>query len=124
MYINYGDRDFFENGILVDTEHSDTEINIIRCLPYEDYTGLYQFGVMTVDINDDWIDRNAVMSFIGATETTFNAIEFAIGCTDYYSWNNFGADSYAYDYTHMDKEEICKILKRYMIASNNLDIVW
>lgn len=32
MYRNYGDRDFFENGVLVDTEHSDTTKTNAFCL--------------------------------------------------------------------------------------------
>ena len=28
MYINHGDKNFFEHGILVDSEHSDTLIDM------------------------------------------------------------------------------------------------
>ena len=29
MFVNYGDRNFFEYGVLVDTDHSDTEFPIL-----------------------------------------------------------------------------------------------
>ena len=34
MYSNYGDKDFFERGVLVEVDdHSDTEYNILYCNP-------------------------------------------------------------------------------------------
>lgn len=126
MYINYGDRNFFENGCLVDTEHSDTEFPMILCMPYSDEDDLYQMAEVKVDITDDWIERDRVMDFIGMTEETYNPVQFAIGCTEYYSWEDFGArDCYPnYDWRHMRKEDICEILKHRLIASDDLDIVW
>lgn len=127
MYKNYGDKNFFEYGVLVDNDHSDTEIDIIRCLPYpepdEDGNDIYQFNEMTVDITDEWIDRKAVMDFIGMTEDTFDPVQFAIGCTDWYSWDNFGLP-YAYDWQRMDRNSICDILRHRMIASDGLDMPW
>lgn len=128
MYVNYGDRDFFENGILVDSEHSDTCFRMLLCRPYPDQEDLYQFGDVEVDLDDfkdnGWGDRKAVMDFLGMTEETFDPVQFAIGCTEYHSWDNFGAISYAYDWQRMDKKSICEILKYRQIASDNLDIVW
>ena len=124
MYLSYGDRDFFEHGLLIDAEHSDTEIMAICCEPYPDKEDLFQFGVCTVDITDSWIDRESVMRFIGMSETTFDPVEFAIGCLNYYNWENFGAMNYAYDWTQMDRESIKEHLKHYLIASDNLDICW
>ena len=113
MYTNYGDVDFFEYGILVEKE-SDTEFSILRCVPYSDEENLYMFALLHVDVNDDWIDRDAVMSYLGMNE--FDPIHFAIGCTDYYSWENFGADNYglSYDWRRMTKETIQEELKYYM----------
>lgn len=122
MYINYGDKNFFEYGVLVDSEHSDTEINIIRCLPYDE-ENRYQFNECTVDITDSWIDKKAVMNFIGMTEENFDPIQFAIGCTDYYSWDNFGYP-YHYNWQYMTKEDICEILKYKPIANDNLNVEW
>lgn len=124
MYINYGDKNFFEYGRLVDSEHSDTVLQVICCNPYPDEEDKYQFAECEVDINDMWIDKEAVMSYIGMTEETFNPIQYAIGCIDYYGAENFGALSYAYDWTNMKKADICEILKYRLIANDNLDIEW
>lgn len=123
MYKNYGDRDFFEMGILVDTEHSDTVFPMLRCMPYSDEEDLFQFGELEVDINDSWINEKAVSDFCGSTKAE-DPVGFAIGCTDYYSWDNFGAISYAYDWTRMSRDAIKDILKYRTIALDNLNISW
>ena len=124
MYINYGDKNFFENGVLVDSEHQECEFNILWCRPYDEEDDLYQFSDLLVNINDNWIDRKAVMDFIGMRPENFNPVHYAIGCVDYYGPANFGAECYAYDWTRMTKKEICDILKYRMIASDNLDVCW
>ena len=65
MYVNYGNKDFFERGRLVDSEHSDSVLDILVWDPYSDEEDLYQFGECSVDITDDWIDKQAVMDFLG-----------------------------------------------------------
>lgn len=124
MYLNYGDVNFFEHGILVDTEHSDTEFPILYCMPYPDEEDLYQFGDCQVDITDSWIDKQAILNYIGMKETEFDPVLFAIGCIEYYGAVNFGADSYCYDWLHMQRKDIEEILKYRMIASDNLEITW
>ena len=125
MYINYGDRNFFEYGMLVDSEHSDTEFDIIFCRPYDDEEDLYQCGQVTVDINDSWIDKEEVESYIDSKKED-DPIQFAIGCLEYYGAENFGADDFwAYEnWRYMTKESIYKKLRNYLIASDNLDIEW
>ena len=54
MYVNYGDKDFFEHGRLVDAEHEDNIYDILCCNPYPDEPGLFQFGHCKVDITDTW----------------------------------------------------------------------
>lgn len=124
MYINYGDKNFFEHGVLIDNEHSNTVFDMLLCEPYFDTEDLYEFAHVQVDISDDWINIKAVKDYIGMTDETFNPIQFAIGCIEYYSWDNFGADGYgvAYDWRHMTKDQIYKELKGYLIANDNLDI--
>jgi hypothetical protein len=124
MYRNYGDVNFFECGILVDDEHSDTEFNILYCRPYDDEEDMYEFGDCQVDITDSFIQKDIVMNYIGMTEETFDPVQYAIGCLDYYGIENFGAMSYAYDFMHMTKKEICDILKHRSIGSDNLNIEW
>ena len=130
MYHNYGDVNFFEHGVLVDIDHEydpeagRREVSIIRCEPYSDEENLYQFGELTVDIDDSWIDRAAVMGFIGMTEEDFVPIEFAIGCTDYYSWDNFGAELYDADWRQVGREYVCEFLKYRAIDPDGIDIEW
>lgn len=126
MYINYGDKNFLEYGVLVDSEHSDTEFDLIRATPYSDVEDLWQFARLHVDITDPWIDKKAVMDYIGMTNEEFDPIQYAIGCTDYYGWENFGADDYGvfYDWRRVDKDTIFENLNREIIACDNLDMPW
>ena len=125
MYRNYGDVDFFQYGCLVDDEHSDTSFDMLVCRPYDDEDDKFQFAQITVDITDNWIDRKGVMSYIGMTEETFDKIQFAIGCADYYSWDNFGASTmWNLNWMEVTRKEIENELKNYMIEDDNLDITW
>lgn len=123
MYINYGDKDFFEHGRLVDVEHEENVLRILCCEPYPDDPGRFQFGECEVDVTDSWIKKEKVMAFIGMTEKTYDPLWFALGCLDYYSWDNFGAADYGWSYNWMDvdRETICDILKNRMIAYDGLD---
>lgn len=121
MYINYGDKDFFEYGVLVDAEHSDTEFEVLYCRPYDDADDLYYFAYCTIGIDDSWIEKESVMEFIGMTEENFDSVQFAIGCVEYYGAENFSSPYDGYQFT---RKEIENKLKYYMIASDNLDITW
>ena len=121
MYKNYGDYDFFEYGVLVDDEHIENEIDILYCRPYDDEEDLYLFAACTVDITDTWIDKKAVMDYIGMSDDNFDSIQFAIGCIDYYGVNNFSSPYNGYQFT---KEEIKETLKHYLVASDNLEVTW
>lgn len=123
MYINYGDVNFFEYGCLVDSEHSDTEIKVLYCRPYYDSEreDMFEFADCEVNITDLWIDKKAVMNYLGMTEETFDSIQFAIGCIDYYGVENFSSSYDGYSFT---EEEIKEKLKYYLIVNDNLDITW
>lgn len=121
MFVNYGDRDFFEYGVLVDTEHSDTVFPMLLCRPYADEEALYQFAHVEVDISDEWIDRPAVMACIGKmADERIDPVEYAIACADFYSWDNFGAASFGvyYDWRHMTRDQVEKELLSYLIADD------
>lgn len=110
-YVNCGDVDFWESGIYAAKDPDcDTAYYIIRCEPYPDDDGneYFRFGDLYVDVSDSWIDREAVMDYIGMTEESFDPVEFAIGCTDYYAWENFGAEKmgWNFDWEHATREEI------------------
>lgn len=126
MYVNYGDKNFFEYGRLVDSEYSSTVFDILVCDPYlnEDDDNLYWFAECQVDITDDWIDKKAVMSCIGMTDKSYDPILFAVGCIDYYGTADFGGESYACDNHYMTMADIKDILKYRQISLDNLDITW
>ena len=121
MYVNYGDVDFFQYGLLIDTDHKENEINILYCRPYCDEENLFKFADCSVDITDNWIDKKGVMEFIGMNEDTFEPIWFAQGCIEYYGVENFSSPYDGYNFT---REEIEKKLKYYLISSDNLNITW
>lgn len=121
MYINHGDVNFFEYGVLVDAEHSDTEIKILYCRPFDDAEDKFFFADCAVDIDDEWINRQAVMDYIGMTEDNFNNIDFAVGCVEYYGAENFSSPYEGYEFT---RAEIESKLKYYLIANDNLEITW
>lgn len=111
MYANYGDLDFFEYGILVKPE-SETAFNILHCVPVTDSDGKYMFSDCYIDIDDSWIDKQAVMSFIDMNDQEFDNILYAIGCIEYYGTYEFTG---GYEKPLMNKEEIKNELKLYGI---------
>ena len=72
---------------------------------YDDEDDLYLFADCLVDIADDWIDRNAVMSYIGMTEDDFDPIQYAIGCIEYYGVENFSSPYDGYQFTENELKE-------------------
>ena len=108
-YTNYGAEDFFENGCLVNTERSNTEFPMLICRPYEDEEDKFQFGDIIVDIDADWIDQEQIEAF-GAIRKEDDPVGYAINCAEYYGIENFGAQSYVYDYSSMTRQEIESIL--------------
>lgn len=104
MYKNYGDVNFFEYGIYV-KELGNNEFSILKCMPSDDE--MYGFGELVVSIDDGWIDKDAVMSYAGMEN--FDSIMFAIACTDYYAWENFGS------FKRLTKKEVEENLKKYNI---------
>lgn len=124
MYKNYGDRNFLEHGgFLVDTDHSDNEFPTIMLRPYDDDDKRIQFADITVNIRDDWIDRDAVKSFCGSDPDN-DPVGFAIGCVEYYGAENFGAANCFYDWRNMTREEAKQFLKNRLICADNVNITW
>ena len=127
MFINYGDRNFFENGMLVDTEHSDCEFQILYCRPYADEQDKYQFAELNIDLTDQWLTerQTEVLQYIGQTNISDDPVRFAIGAVEYFGPENFGAASnYAYNWQDVSKKEICEILRYRMIDFSQVDIDW
>ena len=120
MYQNYGDVNFFEYGVLIDDTHTDSEFDMLRCMPYSDEEDLFMFAPLHIDLNDGWMEIEEVMDYAGIEE--FDPVEYAIACTDYYSWDNFISMGYylPYDWQRMTRKEIIEELKGYNISFDNL----
>ena len=121
MFKNYGDRNFLQYGCLVDNEHNENEVRVLYCRPFDEpnpETGEieYLFADCTVCVDDDWIDRKSVMDYIGMTDETYDEIQYAIGCIEYYGVQDFnGGENRVYN-----ADEIKKELRCYLIAWDNL----
>lgn len=120
MYINFGDKNFFEYGILVDVK-SYTEIKILYCRPFDDEEDLFIFADCEVDITDSWIDKETIIDYTGLNEEGIDIAQFAVGCVEYYGVENFSSPYNGYQFTRAEIEEQ---LKHYFIANDNLDITW
>lgn len=122
MFINYGDKNFFAHGRLVDAEHSDAEFRILYCEPYCDEDDMYLFADCTVNITDSWIDWDEVNSYAGLSETENEDkqqanIMRALAAIDYHGVENFSSPYDGYQFT---EKEIKDRLKHYLIAHDNL----
>lgn len=122
MYNNYGDKNFFEYGLLIDSEHSDTVFDMLVCRPYPDEEDLFRFARLHVDVEDTWINWDYVREFTGSPLDS--PLERAREVIECYSWDNFGAADYgvSYDWQRMTREQIKKELRRFLIAHDNLVI--
>lgn len=58
MYINYGDKVFFEYGCLVDAEHEEGVYHILCCNPYPDEPDQFQFGECEVGSRDGFYQHD------------------------------------------------------------------
>jgi hypothetical protein len=67
-----------------------------------------------VDVNDSWLERESIMDYIGMTEETYDEIQYAIGCTDYYSYLNFGCNE---PIKCKDEKDVIKELKKFGIKA-------
>ena len=115
MIANYGDVDFFEYGRLVEIQEDGT-VDVLVCNPVFDCKNekrCYQFDHVNVDINDSWIDADAVCDYADTIKD--DAIQFALGCIDYYGVENFGGTVYYNESQFYTMEEIKNILKNYDI---------
>lgn len=124
MFENYGDKNFFEYGVLIDADHSENEYRVLYCMPFyetdDNGNDLYYFADCNVDITDSWIDKNAVESY--ADVNAENAPElYAVACIEYYGVENFSSPYDGYTFT---RAEICEKLKNYLIANDRLNIEW
>ena len=88
MYINKGDVNFFENGCLIE-DRGNGIFAIFICMPFYENEDSYLFAHVEVDVNDSWINRDAVMRFAG---NPVDDMDFAMGMISYYGVQEFGDD--------------------------------
>lgn len=121
-YENYGDVNPLEHGGIWVKRESKNEYEILKNNP--ETNTLYD---LLVDITDSWIEKDSVMSFIGMTEENFNPLQFAIGCTDYYSPENFG-NTYKYETQNelidmLFARGITENIEKYFLVSKTYEII-
>lgn len=93
-WVNVGDVNFLDGGFII-YDNGDGTYDFVRCnyvydTPDDKYVYLIEDG--TVDINDSWIDVDAVESYADCKKDT-DPMWFARACVDYYGGENFGAVS-------------------------------
>ena len=91
MYKNYGDKNFFEGGRYA-TNTWDDSYDIILC-DYVSDMDKYRLVFGTIDINDSWIDENAIKNFAGVSRSDLPE-QYALACAEYYDIENFGTPEY------------------------------
>ena len=122
MYQNFGDENFFEQGVLIFAPETSLGVfDMILCRPCSDNENHYRFATLFFNIDAEWIDRDAVMEFADMME--FNPVAFAIACTEMYPWEKFAAESpiHCHVWQNMTREEILDILKDEPISYIGLD---
>ena len=112
MYNNYGGVNFFKYGRFAELQKDGT-VDILVCNPV---FGLndprhYQFDYINVNINDNWINVNAVERYADISKT--DMIRFALACVDYYGTENFGGTCYYDESQFFTESEIKEKLKSY-----------
>ena len=93
-YINYGDVNPIEHGGIFVLQESETSFRIVKN-EFDGSKKHYLFD-LHIDISDTWIDKESVLSYIGMTELDFDPVQYAIGCTEYYSYLEFGGNAEVY----------------------------
>jgi hypothetical protein len=85
-YENYGDVNPLEHGGIWVKQINENEYEVIKNIP--ETSEVYD---LSIDITDSWIEKDSIMSFVGMSEEEFDPVWYAIGCTNYYSPENFGS---------------------------------
>ena len=115
MFENYGDVNFFEYGRLIELQKDGT-VDMLVCNPVFDCKNpdrCYQFDYVNVNINDSWIDADAVCSHADVSKD--DTIRFALACIDYYGVEieNFGGACYYNESQFYTESEVLDRLKYY-----------
>jgi len=110
----YGDINPLDHGGIWVQKESESCYRIVKFYPEESEENSSQLMDLYVDITDSWIEKDSVMSYIGMTEEDFDPIQYAIGCTEYYSCANFGCYQ---PETFNTRDEVITELAKYDIVA-------
>lgn len=110
MYKNYGDKDFFEFGILA--KECDEYVNVLYCSPDPDKEGKYIFANCYVDPDADWVDKSVL-----SCDTDADRVIRAIACVEYYGVCEFTSGA---GYELLSREEVEDRLKMLGIDPSNI----
>lgn len=97
VFENYGDVNFLDDGCVAAAD-PDREgcYYVITCYPVEGVNSDHHYLIQDcyVDINDSWIDPDAVGDYSGVHgfKTKEEEAWFAVDCVHYYGGENFGAN--------------------------------
>ena len=87
----YGDKNPLEHGgiwVLSDEEKNGEAFKgcyyIVKYNP-----DTFHITECWVNVNDDWIEKKEVMDYCGMSQETYDEIQYAINCTDYYNYMEF-----------------------------------
>ena len=105
MYINRGDVNFFEYGRLIEDEGNGV-YSVIVCDPFYDEEDSYAFSSVEVDVNDSWINKEAVERFSGEAR---DEMDYVLNILSYYGPQEFGNSEQA-----LNQEEVIKILDNWV----------
>ncbi len=97
VFENYGDVNFLDDGCVAAADPDrDGCYYVITCYPVEDVNSDHHYLIQDcyVDINDSWIDPDAVGDYSGVHgfKTKEEEAWFAVDCVHYYGGQNFGAN--------------------------------
>lgn len=111
-WTNYGDINPLDhNGIWIKQDY-DTNYNVVKVTNLEESCSGEGFYIedIYIDINDTWIDLEAVKACSGVSEDNNNMLAVAIA--DYYGGYNCGGSCYTLD----TKDETLQFLNNYNIS--------
>lgn len=76
----------------------------------------FLLGFLHVNTAADWIDKKAVLKFNRMEDRKYHPLDFAIACTEFYAWKNFG------EIYKMSSKEVQDTVRKLPVYNANLYI--
>ncbi len=91
---NYGDINYMEHGGVFIKQLNDEDYYIVS-IKFLDDTNNYLLQNAIISINDTWIDKSAILSFMGMKEKEYNTNTrlYVLGVTEYYGFYHCNGSS-------------------------------